>query len=227
MNVKNEINRTGAQEIQNRLAADILAGRLIPGARLKLSEISDRYGSGMSPLREAMAGLSGMGLVLQEGQRGFRVAPVSLADLQDVIAMRSLLEVKALTLAISNGDVEWEAKIIASYHRLTRHQRTSQQLIDEQWERLHRDFHLSLIEACHSARLFSYCDTLLAQFDRYRRIAVIACNRHAILTKRDGLIVEATLARDAVSACQLLSEHMAESGNMVIEMFHESHPSFC
>jgi len=227
MKIKNEGNRTGAQEIQNRLAADILAGRLLPGAKLKLAEVGERYGSGMSPLREAMAGLSGMGLVLQEGQRGFHVAPVSLSDLHDVIAMRSLLEVKALNLAITYGDVEWEAKIIASYHKFTRHERTPQQLIDEQWEQLHRDFHLSLIEACRSARLFSYCGNLLAQFDRYRRIAVIACNRHAILTHRDSLIVEATLARDAATASQLLSEHMAESANMVIEMFHESHPSFC
>jgi len=222
MKPKTDDIRTGAQDVQNRLAADILAGRLTPGAKLKLADISLAYGSGMSPLREALSGLCGQGLVFQEGQRGFRVAPVSLGDLRDVIAMRTTLEVMALKASIDAGDVEWEAKILSAYHKLTRHTRTQAHLIDEPWEALHRAFHLNLIEACGSKRLFSYCAGLIGQFDRYRRISVLARGQHALLTPLDGKIVEATLDRDAETAGARLAQHIDESGRGVVEMFHES-----
>ncbi len=226
MRLKHEDIRTGAQAVQQRLAEDILAGRLAPGSKLKLAEISLAYGSGMSPLREALAGLSGRGLVFQEGQRGFRVASVSLDDLRDVVAMRTQLEVMALKAAIAQGNIEWEAQILACYHKLTRHKRVQEQLMDEAWEELHRVFHLSLIQACGSPRLLGYCAGLLDQFDRYRRIAVLARNQHAMLTPMDGKIVEATLDRDAALAASRLTEHIGESGRRVIEMFHESRLEF-
>ncbi|SNB77748.1 DNA-binding transcriptional regulator, GntR family [Arboricoccus pini] len=216
--------RTGAQDVQRKLAADILFGRLRPGAKLKLAEIGPLYAIGMSPLREALAGLAGQGLVMQEGQRGFRVADVSLADLMDVIAMRTRLEVMALEASIDCGDVEWEARIIASFHKLSRHKRTQEHLIDETWEDLHRSFHLSLIGACGSPRLFTYCAGLLSQFDRYRRIAVLARAQHAILTPMDGKIVDAALERDKVTAALRLRDHIAESGQGVVEMFGERMP---
>lgn len=215
--------RTGAQALQDRLAGDILAGRLMPGTKLKLTEIGQTYGSGMSPLREALAGLSGQGLVYQEGQRGFRVAAISREDLEDVVNMRMQLEVMALRAAVSHGDVNWEGEILSSYHKLIRHKRTPEHLVDEHWEGLHRAFHLGLVRPCGSKRLFDYCSSLLSQFDRYRRIAALARKSHTILKPLDGKIVEATLDRDADTACGLLTEHIDESGKALIKLFSKSY----
>ena len=214
-----QIARTSAQELHARLAEDILAGRLAPGAKLKLHDLIAAYDSGMSPVREALASLAGRGLVVQDGQRGFRVAPASVADLHDVIATRVRLESMAMELAIRHGDTAWEADILASFHMLQRHVRSAEQLIDERWEDLHRAYHVSLIAACGSPRLRDYCLDLHRQFDRYRRIAVQARGRHADLDRRDGDIVAATLARDAKAASALLARHIEESGAAVVEMF--------
>lgn len=169
-----------------------------------------------------MQGLSGQGLVHQEGQRGFRVASISLEDLQDVIHMRMQLEVMALRAAVTNGDVDWEGEILSSYHKLMRHKRTPEHLVDEHWEGLHRAFHLGLVRACGSKRLFGYCSTLLSQFDRYRRIATLARKSHAVLEPLDGKIVEAALGRDTETACALLTEHIGLSGKALIDLFGES-----
>ena len=204
-------SRTFAQAVQTKLSADILSGRLVPGARLRLIQLCETYQVSMSPLREALSELSGQGLVIREGQRGFCVAPVSPEDLRDVTATRIRFEVMALKMAMEFGDTEWEATILAAYHRLMRQQRTPEQLVDEPWEMRHRAFHLALISACGSPRQLGFCLNLHDHFDRYRRIAVVRSGEHPRLQSRHSDIVDAVLARDVPRACDLLADHIEES----------------
>ena len=82
--------------------ADILAARLAPGAGLPLKVLQHRYAVGLTPLREALTVLSGNGLVIaEENGRGFRVAPASRADFEDVAQCRRRLEAMAMRLSIA------------------------------------------------------------------------------------------------------------------------------
>jgi len=218
----NDDARTFAQAVQNRLAADILAGDLEPGRKLRLTALCEVYGVGMSPLREALAGLTGQGLVFQDGQRGFRVAAASLDDLADVTFNRLAMETMALRLAMSRGGAEWEAQILASQHRLSRHPRTSDRLFDETWEDLHRAFHLSLVAACGSPRLIGFCRTLHDLFDRYRRLAVQGAGRHPALSASHADLVAAVLDRKTEAAVELLDRHVAESASEISAMLASS-----
>lgn len=204
-------SRTFAQAVQARLASDVLNGHLAPGARLRLQALCDTYQVSMSPLREALAGLAGRGLVVQEGQRGFRVAPASPEDLRDVTESRVGLETMALRLSIERGDDAWEAGILSAHHRLSRRPRSAELLIDEAWEELHRRYHMSLIAACGLPRLLAFCTVLHDHFDRYRRLAVLQGRRHPAVTASDAALVEATLARDSQKAESLLVDHIRES----------------
>src|SRR3979490_572685 len=108
------------QSTQDAIASDILGGRLPPDSWLRLAVLRTAYGIGLGPLREAMANLAGRGLVIQEAQRGFRVAPVSLPDLLDLCETRTMLECRALRAALAAGSVDWEASILAAWHPLSR-----------------------------------------------------------------------------------------------------------
>jgi GntR family transcriptional regulator, carbon starvation induced regulator len=207
--------RTFAQAVQTQLAEDILNGRLAPGTRLRLQSLCDSYQVSMSPLREALAGLAGRGLVVQEGQRGFSVAAISADDLRDVTETRVRIETIALRLAIERGGDEWEAGILAAHHRLNRNQRSDDQLINEVWEELHRAYHVALIAACGLPRLIGFYRALSDSFDRYRRIAVLGARRHPGLKPTHGAIVKAVLARDADRAERLLSDHVRESAAQI------------
>ena len=76
--------KTLVESSYNRLRSDIIAGKLAPGAKLRIEELREDYQIGASPLREALNRLAGEGFVTVEEQRGFKVAPVSLDDLQDL-----------------------------------------------------------------------------------------------------------------------------------------------
>jgi DNA-binding GntR family transcriptional regulator len=204
-------SRTFAQAVQARLASDILNGHLAPGIRLRLQTLCDAYQVSMSPLREALAGLAGRGLVVQEGQRGFRVANASANDLGDVTGTRIQIETTALRLSIERGNAEWEASVLAAHHRLRRRPRSGDLLIDETWEELHRGYHMALIAACGSPRLLRFCTMLHDDFDRYRRLAVSHGRRHPVLTSSHADIVHAALDRDIPRAEQLLGEHIRET----------------
>ena len=67
-------SRNLSEQAHERIRRDILNGELFPGEKLQIEGISDRYGIGIAPVREALNRLSSEGLVERKSQRGFFVA---------------------------------------------------------------------------------------------------------------------------------------------------------
>src|SRR3546814_6327802 len=80
--------RTLARQAYQRIRQDIVAGRLLPGSKLKLESLVQQYRIGMSPLREALARRVGDQPVNSLEQSGFWVAPLSLEELDDISRVR-------------------------------------------------------------------------------------------------------------------------------------------
>ena len=102
---------------------DLLAGEFEPGEKLRIDDVSDRYGVGLSPVREALSRLSETGLIVALPQRGYRVATISSDEYTDLVEMRLRLEPDALRNSILNADIDWEARVAAGYQRLASTQR--------------------------------------------------------------------------------------------------------
>ena len=137
------------------LRHDVLVGTFAAGSKLKLDELQEHYRFSSSPLREALSRLSQEGLVRADERRGFRVAPISLDDLNDITHMRLMLDVQAIRNAIELGDDAWEASIVAAFHRLEKIESRlgdGPVILDEEWSEIHRAFHASLLAACKSER---------------------------------------------------------------------------
>jgi DNA-binding GntR family transcriptional regulator len=211
--------RTQSSALVERVRGDIVAGILAPGSRLKLPDLAERYQSGINPLREALARLSATGLVLLEDQKGFRVSPVSREDLIDLTRVRTDIECLALRQSIEHGDVEWEARIIAAHHRLTRMKLTAPEnpkRLSDAWETIHQDFHMALISACRSRWLVQFHSQLAEQSARYRRLAINFANSKRDIAGEHDDIVKAVLARDADRACRLIKAHFARTTDIVL-----------
>jgi GntR family transcriptional regulator, carbon starvation induced regulator len=211
--------RTQSSALVGRVRADIVAGALAPGTRLKLPELAERYESGVNPLREALARLSATGLVLIEDQKGFRVSPVSREDLLDLTRARIEIDCLALRSAIEEGDVEWEARLIAAHHRLSRMNLTapgSPTRLSDDWEAIHQDFHLALISACNSRWFVHFHNLLAEQSARYRRLAISFADTKRDIAGEHAEIVATVLARDAGRACELLRAHFSRTTDIVL-----------
>jgi DNA-binding GntR family transcriptional regulator len=198
-----------ADRAYGTIRADIVFGRLSPGARLRLDRLADVYGASVSTLREILSRLSSEGLVIAEGQRGFRVASVSPAGFEDVAAMRLLLETYALPLSFSAGDLEWESRVVAAHHKLAfmeRRMLAGDQKDTELWKRYDREFHQSLIEACGSQTLLDLYGGVFDQYLRYQMVAVVF--RGEIAAEEHRTLLDCVLTRNADRACAVLTQHV-------------------
>jgi len=212
------VHRTVTSALVGRLRSDIIDCVLGPGDKLRLAELQKRYGAGVIPLREALSRLAAAGMVEVEDQKGFRVAPVSEDDLRDITRVRQEIESVALRQAIASGDVEWESRIVATHHRLSRVVMTraeNPRLLNPEWEVLHREFHMALVSGCGSPWLLHFQAVLMDQATRYRRLSIAYAPARDSVGEHQG-IVDATLARDADRACELLSAHFALTADIVL-----------
>ena len=145
------LSSEGAQVLV-RLRHEILSARLAPGARLPVKFLTEFYEVGVTPLREALTLLCGAGLVVQETQRGFRVAPASRADLVDVAQCRRRLETMALALSIRRGDALWRRQVDQARRAFAEVavREGDDGPIDDLWQDRHGRLHVALISACGS-----------------------------------------------------------------------------
>ena len=216
-------NTTVSEQAFQVLRQDVLSGLHAPESKLKLDSLQSLYGFSSSPLREALNRLVQEGLVKADERRGFRVTPISPADLADITKMRLMLDIPALTESIQTGDDAWEATIVAAFHRLEKIESRLPQgpvVLDTEWSRRHRDFHMAMIAARPSERQLSWSMSLFDQAERYRHFA--ARNR-TVSKKKDEehrSLMNAVLRRDAATASMLLSEHIASTQTNVMAAFN-------
>ncbi|NNE86308.1 MAG: GntR family transcriptional regulator [Alphaproteobacteria bacterium] len=207
-----------------KLRQDILTGVFAPGSKLRVEELRAGYDIGASPLREALSRLVSNGLVTAEGQKGFRVAPVSMADIRDITNTRKLLEHAALRESLSKGDADWEADVTLAYVRLDQEhkavQSTSGASVDS-WERANKNFHDMLVSACESKWLLNFRQIVYDQAARYRRLVVLDDDQERGAHEEHRQMFEAAIARDTVKSCRLADDHAERTFNLMAVRFGE------
>ena len=215
--------RTRAAEVVEAIRADILNAKLLPGERLMFEALKERFGVGVSPLREALTRIAAEGLVTLEEHKGFRVAAVSRADLTDLVRLRGELEALAIRWSIENGDDRWEAGILATMHELGKKQKiTVTGEIDMAWEAIHNRFHTSLVAACNSERTMAFRQVLSDQATRYRRLSVryLTAPRNDLGEHRE--LAEVVMERRAGDAAELIKRHFSRTAEIILAATEEA-----
>jgi DNA-binding GntR family transcriptional regulator len=211
-------NPTLARATYDRLRADVLAGKWKPGSKLPMHELRECYGVGASPLREALNRLASEDWVVHNDQRGFTVAQASDEQLKDLVETRIAIESMALAKALARRTAEWEEKLVLAFHRLSRTARsTGSDSFEENpdWERLHRAFHMTLMEGCGSPLTVGFCEQLYDLAYRYRQLAARKAygTRNELDEHKD--IYNAVLSGNLDEAVQRLAEHYRRTAGIV------------
>lgn len=193
------------------LRSDIINGVLAPGVRLRIAMLRENYGVGASPLREALSRLVADGFVHAWERRGFVVAPMSLAELRDLTNIRKLLEAEALRGSLEAGDDDWEAGVLAAFHRLSKaHQRVTAKEAGagDEWEALNEGFHEALVAACPSPYTLRFRRMAYTYAQRYRRICLstISVSRNSLEEHRQ--LADVAVKRNLRKLCVLMDEHL-------------------
>ena len=208
---------TVGESLYRRIRNDVIFGRLAPGQKLTLDRMRESYGTSIGTLREVLHRLSSEGFIIAEASRGFEVTPTSVTNLQEVAAMRQLLECHALRDSFQSGDIEWEGRVVSAHHKLASMEKRMQagdRSHVESWKRYDRAFHQALISACGSSVLLEMHGVI---YDRYLRYLILADVFRAEATAEHQKLLECALARDWKAAQATLVSHVQDCVNHVID----------
>ncbi len=200
------------------LQRDIVRGVFQPMERLKVERLVKFYGVGHSPVREAILLLSSTGLVVHEHQKGYRVAPVSLADYDDVLAVYQRLYKLALSIAIDLGDDAWEERVVVRLHRTSKVQKVLPEgdpQLRERWQRAYWEFHSELLSGCGSPLMMQLLGDIGFRLERYVNLfADLESDRERDHHAEHREIVEALIARDKDRSLALIDRYFATAQPM-------------
>ncbi|MDT0309022.1 FCD domain-containing protein [Streptomyces sp. DSM 44917] len=217
---KNDNGTTRAGEVYRRLRGDILGGRLLPGQRLKFPELCARYGTSVGAAREALTRLVTEGFVTAQSHQGYAVVPLSHEDLADLTTARVEIESTVLRLAVVEGDMDWEARLVAAHHVLERTPFFGPDDTDhpsDEWAAAHRAFHLALLDGCRNRRLTATARALREEAALYLQWSVsFGREPDRDIAGEHRALLRAAVDRDPDLAARLLREHIAHTAGLLI-----------
>lgn len=195
----------------------ILANELKPGERVSEYKVAEWLGISRTPAREGLRRLESEGLLRQHPRRGMVVASIDDNALQELYAVRQLLEGGAAAMAARHAtDAEIETLLHLSQaeagfsddpRRMFEHNRT---------------FHNVVYHAAHNQLLLKFllqtADTLAA----YRNVStlVIKDRREEVVAEHRELS-EAIARRDAEAAQEIAVRHVRNALRARTRLQHE------
>jgi DNA-binding GntR family transcriptional regulator len=187
------------------LRAAIISGEMAPGEVYSAPALGARFGVSATPVREAMVDLSREGLVETVPNKGFRVTAVSDADLDDIAALRMLIEpptVRQVTPRIP-------AAAIPALRELGR------AIVDNAaagdlvaYTEADRRFHLAILEYSSNPRLVSLVSDLRSHTRLYGLSGMVDRGTLAGSAAEHLELVDLIAARDAQAAGDLMERHI-------------------
>jgi DNA-binding GntR family transcriptional regulator len=91
--------RTTKKQIYAALRSDIILGHRKPGERLAVDDLKSRFGTSVTPVRDALQMLNQEGLITIKPRAGYFVTRITLKALRDMLELREILEVAAVERA--------------------------------------------------------------------------------------------------------------------------------
>jgi DNA-binding GntR family transcriptional regulator len=149
-----------ADQIFKTLRAAIITGDLIPGTTYSVPLLAKRFQVSATPVREALLTLVKEGLAVAVRNKGFRIAEISVKELDDVIKIREMIEVPVVVGVSSKISSAKLAELALLAERITSYAELGDLI---SYVETDRQFHLELIAASGNGRLVELVEQLRTQ----------------------------------------------------------------
>jgi DNA-binding GntR family transcriptional regulator len=196
-------------QIEQAIKEEIVSGRLTPGQRIDMDELSHRWGVSITPVRDALRRLEVAGFLTVAPRRGVYVAAPDQQQFKEIFDLRIALECLAIESAIALIPQE---DIVA----LTNHEREALQVFRDIGERgllIKYDpiIHDLILRYCGNRKLVEIMDGLSDLIRWTRNIVVQDQSTYEAAVPEHIRILDALRARDADAATQAMRAHLRNS----------------
>ena len=192
--------------VRDEIERNIIEGVLAPGAKLNEADWAARLQVSRGPVREAFRALEQAGLVTTEKNRGVFVRVVSLAEADEIYAVRAVLEEAACRMLASSIDAAQLAGLRTQIDAM----RSALEAQDPgAYARANVAFHDGIVAAAGNGKLYETYRRLVGELSLFRRAALVV---HADAMERSlaehRAILKALASRDADRAAALMHAHV-------------------
>jgi DNA-binding GntR family transcriptional regulator len=197
--------QTWSHYLEERLAEDIINGRLPPGTRLEEQSLADRYETSRTPVREALRRLAATGLIETRPRRGVVVSTVTRERLAQMFEAMAELEGACARLAAQRmSEVERQ--------QLTQLQKEGSQIMEADdpaaYEVHNRAFHAAIYNGSGNEILEETAQSVRARLAPFRSAQFQIPGRVAKSISEHSDVVAAILNGDGEKAYVAMRSHM-------------------
>lgn len=212
-----------SKQLAELIIAAIRTARLLPGSRLRETELAAALGASRTPLREALHALKQQGLVEHDADSGLRVRLLSWRDVTEFYELRATLEGMSARLAARNASAA-ERDLIRQLNT-TEQQQMAAGASPQELARLNHAFHQAILNGARNAFLqdsLNQQNQLLillgpTAYSLPRRLLAISDEHQAVCT--------AILKRDEAAAQVAMQAHLHNALTARLAMLSEQIPA--
>jgi len=206
--------KTKNEAVYERLRHDIIDGKLKPGQRIVISDLSKEFGFSEIPIREAIRRLDSEGLLQVTPHVGTIVTEIDEKEVTEIYLIRIELESLAAKLAtphISETDLDFLNK---------KNQEMELAISKQNYEKLgllNKDFHLRIYLAAPYPLLFKLIVDLWEKVQRTRSVFALVPERAIASVEEHRKITEALRSKDADLVERLVREQKENSMKTLVD----------
>jgi DNA-binding GntR family transcriptional regulator len=215
-------HRTIAAAVAEDLRQRILNGDFKAGFPLRQDALAGEFGVSRIPVREALMQLEAEGLVKIHPHRGAIVSELSTEEVQELFALRALLEprlLKASARHLTDADYaelngilqEYSAELRANHIR--------------RWGELNTAFHTLLYRHAGQPRTLAIVAGLLQECDRHTRLQLSLTDGMKRAETEHAELLRLCEAGQIAAACALLKSHIEDVGKSLQKHLQEHRKS--
>lgn len=198
----------------DQIKHDIVWCKLQPGQAISEAQLSEMYGYGKAPIRQALAKLAQEGLVMPVPRSGHVIAPVTLQSVNEVFELRMVLEPAAVEKACGNVDGarlrRLNAKCAAGY--VPGDIGSETRFMDA-----NRSFHMEIARSSGNSRLYTALSQIMDEMTRLLHLGFVLRERPDEMHQEHDSLIDALEKNDKKRAREMTTTHIATVRKLVIE----------
>jgi DNA-binding GntR family transcriptional regulator len=208
--------------VAEKLRDQIIRGEIVEGAQLRQDVIAGQYHVSRIPVREALRQLHAEGLITIVPNRGAIVPELSPTDIEELFAIRALLEPEVLKLSVPRLTPADLAQAEAVLNKHVSELRREEHM--ENWGRMNWQFHSILYSRAERPHFMSIIRNVNHNGERYTRLQLYLTHGMKRANEEHHQILKLCRKNEVAAACKLLRQHIQHAGQSLKQVLEERRP---
>ncbi|HEV7218296.1 MAG: GntR family transcriptional regulator [Terriglobales bacterium] len=206
--------------VADKLREQIIRGEIPEGSQLRQDVIAAKYHVSRIPVREALRQLDAEGLITIVPNRGAIIPELSPNDIEELFAIRALLEPEVLKLSIPHLTASDFAEAEAILNKYVGELQRESHIAS--WGQLNSRFHSILYSRADRQYFMSIIRNVNHTGERYTRLQLYLTHGMKRANEEHHQILELCRKRDVQAACELLRQHIQYAGQSLKQVLQQN-----